>query len=136
MFLLIIKNSAMPPSLGSMTSQCLQQRDGYPYMFSDPLHPLNSPYTAHSSRGACNPAVAHQQSHYSSSNGSASGKINDSRISYIFNLMVVCHRFNRCSRRLRSNTDSITRLGKLLASTSVIFIFWASHDRLVTHLML
>lgn len=65
----------MPPSLGSMTSQCLQQRDGYPYMFTDPLHSLSSPYGTHPSRTACNPTAAHQQSHYSTSNGgSATGK--------------------------------------------------------------
>ncbi|CRK87764.1 CLUMA_CG001543, isoform A [Clunio marinus] len=68
--------SAMPPSLGSMTSQCLQQRDGYPYMFTDPLHSLSSPYSTHPSRTACNPTAAHQQSHYSTSNGgSATGVI-------------------------------------------------------------
>lgn len=66
----------MPPSLGSMTSQCLQQRDGYPYMFTDPLHSLSSPYSTHPSRTACNPTAAHQQSHYSTSNGgSATGKL-------------------------------------------------------------
>lgn len=62
-------NSAMPPSLGSMTSQCLQQRDSYPYMFTDPLHSLSSPYGSHPARSACNPTAAHQQSHYSTSNG-------------------------------------------------------------------
>lgn len=66
----------MPPSLGSMTSQCLQQRDGYPYMFTDPLHSLSSPYGSHPARSACNPTAAHQQSHYSTSNGgSATGKL-------------------------------------------------------------
>lgn len=65
--------SAMPPSLGSMTSQCLQQRDGYPYMFSDPLHSLSSPYNSHPRSSSCNPTAAHQQSHYSPSNSGSSG---------------------------------------------------------------
>ncbi|XP_070505814.1 paired box protein Pax-6 isoform X3 [Chironomus tepperi] len=66
--------SAMPPTLGSMTSTCLQQRDGYPYMFTDPLHSLSSPYSTHSSRSSCTPTAAHQQppSHNYSTNGSAS----------------------------------------------------------------
>lgn len=62
----------MPPSLGSMTSNCLQQRDAYPYMFTDPLHSL-SPYSTHSARSACNPTAAHQQPpahQYSTANGS------------------------------------------------------------------
>ena len=75
--------SAMPPSLGSMTSQCLQQRDGYPYMFTDPLHSL-SPYSSHPSRSACNPTAAHQQSHYSTSGSPATGK--SSLTSYFWRL--------------------------------------------------
>ncbi|CAO1442979.1 unnamed protein product [Diamesa hyperborea] len=72
--------SAMPPSLGSMTSNCLQQRDGYPYMFTDPLHSLSSPYSTHPSRTPCNPVAAHQQpssghSTYSSTNGTSTGVI-------------------------------------------------------------
>lgn len=63
----------MPPSLGSMTSQCLQQRDGYPYMFTDPLHSLSSPYNSHPRSSSCNPTAAHQQSHYSPSNSGSSG---------------------------------------------------------------
>ncbi|XP_043063546.1 paired box protein Pax-6 isoform X1 [Drosophila ficusphila] len=48
-------------SLGSMTPSCLQQRDGYPYMFHDPLS-LGSPYVPpHHRNAACNPAAAHQQ---------------------------------------------------------------------------
>lgn len=52
----------MTSSLGSMTSSCLQQRDGYPYMFHDPLT-LSSQYAAHAahSRTQCNPSAAHQQ---------------------------------------------------------------------------
>lgn len=65
--------SAMPPSLGSMTSTCLQQRDGYPYvnMFTDPLHSLGNPYNTHSSRST--PTAAHQQptsQHFSSNSTS------------------------------------------------------------------
>ncbi|KAG5669788.1 hypothetical protein PVAND_000081 [Polypedilum vanderplanki] len=70
--------SAMPPSLGSMTSTCLQQRDAYPYMFTDPLHSLSSPYTSHSSRSSCTPTAAHQQppsQHYTSNGGSSTGVI-------------------------------------------------------------
>lgn len=90
----IISNiySAMPPSLGSMTSQCLQQRDGYPYMFTDPLHSLSSPYSTHPSRTACNPTAAHQQSHYSTSNGgSATGK---SEFSCHFRIILDHNQFN------------------------------------------
>lgn len=43
-----------------MTSTCLQQRDGYPYMFHDPLTLGSVPYAAHA-RPSCNPAAAHQQ---------------------------------------------------------------------------
>lgn len=52
--------SGIPPSLGSMSSNCLQQREGYPsYMFADSLHSLSGPYGAHAR--PCNPAAAHQQ---------------------------------------------------------------------------
>ncbi|XP_055373551.1 paired box protein Pax-6 isoform X2 [Condylostylus longicornis] len=69
------KYDTMSPSLGSMTSSCLQQRDTYPYMFHDPLS-LGSPYAAHP-RSTCNPAAAHQQppsqhGAYGSSSGSGS----------------------------------------------------------------
>lgn len=60
----------MPPSLGSMTSTCLQQRDGYPYMFTDPLHTLGNPYSTHSTRST--PSAAHQQptsQHFNSNSG-------------------------------------------------------------------
>lgn len=63
--------SAMPPSLGSMTSTCLQQRDAYPYMFTDPLHSLGNPYNTHPSRST--PSAAHQQptsQHFSSNTSS------------------------------------------------------------------
>lgn len=64
----------MPPSLGSMTSTCLQQRDSYPYMFTDPLHSLSSPYAPHTTRSSCTPTAAHQQppSQHYTPNGSAS----------------------------------------------------------------
>lgn len=64
----------MPPSLSSMTSTCLQQRDGYPYMFTDPLHSLGNPYNAHSARSTPLASVSHQQQssqHYSSNSTSA-----------------------------------------------------------------
>lgn len=60
----------MPPSLSSMTSTCLQQRESYPYMFTDPLHSLGNPYNAHSARST---PLAHQQQssqHYSSNSTS------------------------------------------------------------------
>ncbi|XP_036215127.1 paired box protein Pax-6 isoform X2 [Bactrocera oleae] len=52
--------NSMTSSLSSMTSTCLQQRDGYPYMFHDPLTLGSVPYAAHA-RPSCNPAAAHQQ---------------------------------------------------------------------------
>lgn len=70
----------MPPSLSSMTSTCLQQRDGYPYMFTDPLHSLGNPYNAHSARSTPIASIAHQQqsSHYStnSTNSTSTGEFN------------------------------------------------------------
>jgi hypothetical protein len=49
-------------------------------MFTDPLHSLSSPYSTHPSRTACNPTAAHQQSHYSTSNGgSATGELKKSQ---------------------------------------------------------
>ncbi|XP_039967860.1 paired box protein Pax-6-like [Bactrocera tryoni] len=52
--------NSMTSSLSSMTSTCLQQRDGYPYMFHDPLTLGSVPYAGHT-RPSCNPAAAHQQ---------------------------------------------------------------------------
>lgn len=66
LFYLNLINSPMASTIGSMTSSCLQQRDGYhhPYMFHDPLS-LSAQYAAHPSRHhtPCNPAAAHQQPH-------------------------------------------------------------------------
>ncbi|XP_018794879.1 PREDICTED: paired box protein Pax-6 isoform X1 [Bactrocera latifrons] len=71
--------NSMTSSLSSMTSTCLQQRDGYPYMFHDPLTLGSVPYAAHT-RPSCNPAAAHQQpppQHTSVYGGSAANASGD-----------------------------------------------------------
>ncbi|XP_063706311.1 paired box protein Pax-6 [Culicoides brevitarsis] len=66
--------ATMAESYSSLTSSCLQQREGYPYSFSDPLHSLSAPYSRSPN---CTPAIAHQQpsSFSCSSVATSTGKI-------------------------------------------------------------